>query len=124
MFTRGTSQSLQLEGKSTEKTLWTAVTIGATRDVRCSARSVRRCRSKVARLLKTTLQSIVPPPATHARATVAGKHLRTQYSKSTQHGAMPSLIRVNQIHQHFMMVLANIARALGDSNATPFLTIQ
>jgi hypothetical protein len=37
---------------------------------------------------------------------------------------MPSLIRVNQIHQHFMMVLANIARALGDSNATPFLTIQ
>jgi hypothetical protein len=37
---------------------------------------------------------------------------------------MPRQIRRNQIHQHCMMVLANIARALGDSNATPFLTIQ
>jgi hypothetical protein len=71
MFTRGISQSLQLEGKSTAKTLRIDVTIGATRDVRCSARSARRCRSRVARLLKTTLQSIVPPTR-NARARYRG----------------------------------------------------
>jgi hypothetical protein len=54
IFTREIPQSLQSEGKKTEKTLRTAVTIGATRELRCSARSTRRCRSRVARLLKTT----------------------------------------------------------------------
>jgi hypothetical protein len=61
MVRRRMSQRLRLEGKRAEKMLWTAVTNAATRDVRCSARSTRRCRSRVARLLKTTLQSIVLP---------------------------------------------------------------
>src|SRR5271169_5971421 len=60
MFTRGIPQSLQSEGKKTEKTLRTTVNNGATRKERCSARCIRRCRSSVARLLKTTLQSMVP----------------------------------------------------------------
>jgi len=57
---RGRLQSLQSEGKRTGKTLRTMVNNGATKEVRCSARCVRRCRSRVPRLLKTTLQSMVP----------------------------------------------------------------
>jgi hypothetical protein len=56
-----------LGGNATGKTLRTTVTHGATRNERCSARCIRRCRSRVAGLLKTTLQSIVPA-ATHSCA--------------------------------------------------------
>jgi len=80
MFTRGTPQSLQSEGKRTEKMLCTAVTIGATRDVRCSARPGRRCRLRIARLLKTTLQSMVLAGPVRAHPPYRGrKHRGHQY---------------------------------------------
>ena len=67
MFVRGRLQILQSEGNATEKTLRTTVDNGATRKKRCSARCIRRCRSRVARLLKTTLQSMVPARDTPVR---------------------------------------------------------
>ena len=70
--------SLRLR-KRAEKMLWIAVTNTATRRTLLGA-PTRRCRSRVARLLKTTSSRLCPDPKTHARATVAGKHLRNQYS--------------------------------------------
>ncbi len=102
MFTRGILQSLQSEGKKTEKTLWTAATIGATRDVRCSARSLRRCRSRVARLLKTTLQSMMLPT----------RNARSRYRGTESTGAISIVISTapcnadtdsrTPIHRRFM----------------------
>jgi len=69
MLARGRLQILQSEGNATEKTLRTTVNHGATRKEHCSARpaSRDRCRSRVARLLKTTLQSMVPARDTLVR---------------------------------------------------------
>src|SRR5271165_469285 len=54
MLSSGVLQSLQSEGKRTEKMLRDRVFKGATRTARNSARSFRRFRSSVSRLLKTT----------------------------------------------------------------------
>src|SRR5271166_757769 len=81
MVKRGIPQSLQSEGKKTEKMLRAALNNGATKSTRCLARSLRRCRSKVARLLKTTLQSMVPADPERAHPPPwARKHRGHQYS--------------------------------------------
>src|SRR5215469_1612028 len=71
-FVRGRLQILQSEGNAIEKMLRTTVNNGATRKERCSARCIRRCRSRVARLLKTTLQSVVPARDALVRRTTEG----------------------------------------------------
>jgi hypothetical protein len=55
MLLSGVPQSLQSEGKRTEKTFRRMVCRGAKTTARCGARCLCRSRSSVSRLLKTTL---------------------------------------------------------------------
>src|SRR5208283_5162625 len=66
ILSSGALQSLQSDGKRTEKTLRSRVCKGATRRARCPARCCRCFRFSVSRLLKTTLQPLHTMPTNWA----------------------------------------------------------
>ena len=101
MLLSGVSQSLQSEGKRTEKTLRRRACKGAKATARCWARSLRRPRFSVSRLLKTTLQ---PSDRAPIRRTSANR-------RRLSPGARGAMVDARPITQR--------ARLVGDPDPVP-----